>query len=101
VEAVLPPKARVIAERTALFPPNETFCLQEATQIEGWIYFRYALDTISDKSLMDHNKVPIKKLTNNEINLRPKAESEKFVAHELRHLDIFDDTVLSNTLPGI
>jgi len=36
--------------------------------------------------------------TDDKVDLRSKVELEQLVAHELGHFDIFDDSVLGNTL---
>ena len=63
VEAVLPPKATVMAESTALFPPNETLSAKGYSRIRKKTYSRCVLNQVcktqQNSNTMD---IPIIKL---------------------------------------
>ena len=96
VEAALPPRATVIADKTALFPPKSAN--QSIGFYEGIFdpYFRCGLQNELASRLKKPSNSRFR--TDDKVDLRSKVELEQLVAHELSHFDIFDNPMLSDTL---
>jgi hypothetical protein len=92
VEVAFPPNATVIAVRTALLPPTR-HVKEHHTIFTGSTYFHYGL---RGSQLILRNIAMLR--TNDEVDLRTESERKKLVAHELVHLDRFNNAKFRGAL---
>ena len=90
----MPPRAIVIAERTALLPPVKNRQPDVRYERCKAPYFRYDLRGHEHTARITNTEAP----TDDKVDLRAKVEREILVAHELVHLDLLNDTKLGNAL---
>ena len=94
VAVAFPPKATVIAVRTALLPPTPHVKEHRALLIKS-TYFRCDLE--SNIASVDTSKYAMLH-TDDEVDLRTEFEGKKLVAHKMVHLNGFNNAEFSCAL---
>ena len=94
VEVAFPPNATVIAVRTALLPPTPQVKEYHAPSTSA-TYFRCDL---YERHRRRYERRMAMLRTNDKVNLWAKFEGEELMAHELVHLDGFNNAEFCCTL---